>query len=93
MEYRITIGENSFLLDEKKYEEAYALLSEIGDNDSIEASKYERAVKMLDEGNYKEAFELLKYFPVQENEELFVKIADSFLLILIMKRLLIFIRI
>ncbi len=53
--YKIAIG----LLESNKYTDAYALLTEIGDNDAIVASKYDRAVALIDSGDYETAYALL----------------------------------
>ena len=42
------------------YENAYALLEEIGNNDAIASSKYDRAVTLYDSGEYESAIVLLK---------------------------------
>lgn len=47
------------LLDSGDYDEAYALLEEIGNNDAIVANKYERAVALIDSKDYVAAYKLL----------------------------------
>ena len=48
------------LIDSGNYDEAYALLEEIGDNETIASSKSDRASALIDSGNYDEAYILLK---------------------------------
>ena len=56
------------LLDSGEYATAYALLREIGDNETIRASRCERALTLLDSGKYEEALSL--FANVGDNEEI-----------------------
>ena len=47
------------LLNSGNYEEAYALLDELGKDDVIESNKYDRASTLLDMGEYEAAYALL----------------------------------
>lgn len=48
------------LLASSNYDDAYALLEEIGDSDAIKQNKYDRAIEMLDSGEYDSAYVLLE---------------------------------
>ena len=48
------------LLEKGNYEDAYALLEELGNNKAIESSKYDRAMELLEKENYEDAYELLE---------------------------------
>ena len=56
---KMRLNEAMDLLESGKYESAYHILKEIGRNDLIENSKYERAIEMLESGNYDRAYLLL----------------------------------
>ena len=47
------------LLDSGDYEAACVLLEEIGNNDAIASSKYDRAISLIDNGDYEAAYILL----------------------------------
>lgn len=56
------------LLDSGKYDEAYAVLEEIGDNETIVSNKYDRALALIDSGDYVEAYALLE--EIGDNESI-----------------------
>ncbi|MBR4395583.1 MAG: tetratricopeptide repeat protein [Eubacteriaceae bacterium] len=58
------------LLDAGDYDEAYALLEEIGNNDAIASSKYDRAVSLIDSGNYEAAYLLLDGINYKNSKDL-----------------------
>ncbi len=57
---RLKKHEAMSLIDAGNYDEAYALLEEIGDNESIMSSKYDRAVEMVESGDYDAAVSLIE---------------------------------
>ena len=67
--------EADILLNKGKYDDAYKILKEIGDYDSIHTNYYERAKVDLEEGNYDSAFEMLKKTKDEEliNETMYNK--------------------
>ena len=48
------------LLDSGNYDAGYALLEEIGNNDTITSNKYDRAMKLIDAEDYDSGYALLK---------------------------------
>ena len=51
---------NAFnLIESGKYDEGYALLEELGQNEAIKENKYERALSYIDNKDYKNAYLLL----------------------------------
>ncbi len=48
------------LISSDDYDSAYALLEEIGDNETIISNKYDRAIKYIDSGDYDSAYVLLE---------------------------------
>jgi len=58
------------LLDAGAYEEAYKLLEEIGDEESIKNNKYDRALSMIQDKNYDAATNLLSGLNYRDSESL-----------------------
>ena len=58
------------LIDSGDYEEAYAILEELGENDVIASSKYDRAVALIDSGDYEGAYNLLNGLNYNDSETL-----------------------
>lgn len=57
------------LLDEEKYEEAYALLSSMGSDELVKESKYERAVRLYGEGDLAAASALFSGLEYKDSEQ------------------------
>lgn len=57
------------LIDSGDYESAYALLEEIGDNETIVSNKYDRAVKCIESGEYQAACILLDGLEYKDSAE------------------------
>ena len=57
------------LIDSGDYESAYALLEEIGDNETIVSNKYDRAVKCIESGEYQAAYILLDGLEYKDSAE------------------------
>ena len=57
------------LIDSGDYESAYALLEEIGDNETIVSNKYDRAVKCIESGEYQAAYILLDGLEYKDSTE------------------------
>lgn len=57
------------LIDSGDYESAYALLEEIGDNETIVSNKYDRAVKYIETGEYQAAYILLDGLEYKDSTE------------------------
>ena len=47
-------------IDSGNYEEAYAILNKLGNNEAIDSNKYERAMALIDSGDYEAAYTLLE---------------------------------
>lgn len=56
-------------LDSGNYENAYALLEELGDNEAIAKSKYDRAVELINKKNIEEAYLLLEDIDYKDSNE------------------------
>ena len=60
------------LMKAEEYDSAYALLNEIGEDEAISKSKYDRAISYIDSGDYEAAIALLKGLNYKDsNEKLF----------------------
>lgn len=65
------------LLAEGKYDEAYTLLRELGREDAVSASRYERGVRCYEEGDFLSAEELLEGINYQDSERYLALIQAS----------------
>ena len=65
------------LLDSGKYDEAYALLEELGDDDMILSNKYDRGVALIDSKDYVEAHNLLDNLHYKDSARLCRKLEEN----------------
>lgn len=47
------------MIEAGNYDAGYAILEELGENETIQSNKYDRAIKLMDSGDYDSAYELL----------------------------------
>lgn len=67
------------LINEGEYEDAYAILDELGKKEVIAESKYNRACEMIKNRNYKEAYEILDGLNYKDSEEKIAEISMAML--------------
>lgn len=58
-EYSKKYSEAMEMIESGDYEAGYAILEELGENETIQSNKYDRAIKLMDSGDYDSAYELL----------------------------------
>lgn len=58
-EYSKKYSEAMEMIESGNYEAGYAILEELGENETIQSNKYDRAIKLMDSGDYDSAYELL----------------------------------
>lgn len=73
------LGNAEKLINEGEYEEAYAILDELGENKAIAKSKYNRACEMIENGNYKGAYMLLAGLDYKDSGDKMAEIAMTLL--------------
>ncbi len=73
------LGNAEKLINEGEYEEAYAILDELGENKAIAKSKYNRACEMIENGNYKGAYMLLAGLEYKDSGDKMAEIAMTLL--------------
>lgn len=58
-EYSKKYSEAMEMIEASNYDAGYAILEELGENETIQSNKYDRAIKLMDSGDYDSAYELL----------------------------------
>lgn len=58
-EYSKKYSEAMEMIESGDYDAGYAILEELGENETIQSNKYDRAIKLMDSGDYDSAYELL----------------------------------
>lgn len=58
-EYNKKYNEAMDMIEAGNYDAGYAILRELGENETIQVDKYDRAIKLLDSGDYDSAYTLL----------------------------------
>lgn len=58
-EYSKKYSEAMEMIEAGNYDAGYAILEELGENETIQSNKYDRAIKLMDSGDYDSAYDLL----------------------------------
>ncbi len=67
------------LISAGKYEDAYALLDELGKGDEINANKYDRAMELYNSGEYEGAYDLFSELDYQDSRDKLNEITEIML--------------
>ena len=57
------------LIESGDYDAGYAILEELGENETIQSNKYDRAIKFIDSGDYRAAYVLLSGLAYKDSAE------------------------
>lgn len=57
------------MIESGDYEAGYAILEELGENETIQSNKYDRAIKLIDSGDYQTAYTLLQNLSYKDSAE------------------------
>ena len=57
------------LIESGDYDAGYAILEELGENETIQSNKYDRAIKLIDSGDYRAAYVLLSGLAYKDSAE------------------------
>ena len=57
------------LIESGDYDAGYAILEELGENETIQSNKYDRAIKLIDSGDYQTAYTLLQNLSYKDSTE------------------------
>ena len=57
------------MIESGDYEAGYAILEELGENETIQSNKYDRAIKLIDSGDYQTAYTLLQNLSYKDSTE------------------------
>lgn len=57
------------LIESGDYDAGYAILGELGENETIQSNKYDRAIKLIDSGDYQTAYTLLQNLSYKDSTE------------------------
>lgn len=73
-EYSKKYSEAMEMIESGDYEAGYAILEELGENETIQSNKYDRAVKCIETGEYQAAYILLDGLEYKDSTEKFQSI-------------------
>lgn len=68
-EYSKKYSEAMEMIDSGDYDAGYAILEELGENETIQSNKYDRAIKLMDSGDYQAACALLAGLTYKDSAE------------------------
>lgn len=68
-EYSKKYSEAMEMIESGDYEAGYAILEELGENETIQSNKYDRAIKLIDSGDYQTAYTLLQNLSYKDSTE------------------------
>lgn len=68
-EYSKKYSEAMEMIESGDYEAGYAILEELGENETIQSNKYDRAIKLMDSGDYQAACALLAGLTYKDSAE------------------------
>ena len=68
-EYSKKYSEAMEMIESGDYEAGYAILEELGENETIQSNKYDRAIKLIDSGDYQTAYTLLQNLSYKDSAE------------------------
>ena len=68
-EYSKKYSEAMEMIDSGDYDAGYAILGELGENETIQSNKYDRAIKLMDSGDYQAACALLAGLTYKDSAE------------------------
>lgn len=68
-EYSKKYSEAMEMIESGDYEAGYAILEELGENETIQSNKYDRAIKLIDSGDYQTAYILLQNLSYKDSAE------------------------
>lgn len=67
--YNEKFNEAMDMIESGDYDAGYAILSELGENKTIQSNRYDRAIKLIDSGDYHAAYILLAGLAYKDSEE------------------------
>ena len=68
-EYSKKYSEAMEMIESGDYDAGYAILEELGENETIQSNKYDRAIKLIDSGDYQTAYTLLQNLSYKDSAE------------------------
>ena len=68
-EYNSALNKAMGLIDSGDYDAGYAILEELGENETIQSNKYDRAMEALNDGNSGMAYDLLKDLSYKDSSD------------------------
>lgn len=69
IEYNSALNKAMGLIDSGDYDAGYAILEELGENETIQSNKYDRAMEALNDGNSGMAYDLLKGLSYKDSSD------------------------
>lgn len=69
IEYNSALNKAMGLIDSGDYDAGYAILEELGENETIQSNKYDRAMEALNDGNSGMAYDLLKDLSYKDSSD------------------------